>query len=359
MKFKAKKLLYVGLILLTLCIVLFIGIRSGDFPASIRAILAIPLPYVLVSVLCTFGGILMQTLSCRSALKKLGHTMSFGQLYAIMVLGEFYSYITPGASGGQPMQVYQFHRCRQPVGDATSALTIHFHCFQLTLLIFDVILYAVYRDFINAQIGPNLPFLIIGFVFNIVLISLSLMIAFYQRPVRFLVDKVTALMRRFKVGDPDKLLASASGVADGFYEGMHRLATDWREIARQFAFAIVRLMLLMSVMYFIYHGLGQSSASYGKIITMGCMQYTSAAYTPLPGASGAQEGVFSLYYASLLPDSLLLSGLLCWRFITYYLVLIVGFFVTTALGMANKDVDEVQAEVIEEFREELEQGPDD
>ena len=61
-----------------------------------------------------------------------------------------------------------------------------------------------------------------------------------------------------------------------------------------------------------------------------------AAYTPLPGASGAQEGVFSLYFQSLLPGDLMLSGLLAWRFITYYLVLIVGFFVTTGLGFNKK-----------------------
>ena len=349
MKQDLKKYFYIGLIVLTLAVVLFVGIRSGDFPASMRAMLSIPPIYVLAGVMCTFGGILMQALSCRSALKKLGHTLPFKRLYAISVLGEFYSFITPGASGGQPMQVYQFHRCRTPLGDATAALTIHFHCFQLTLLIADVALYAIHRDFIQAQIGANLPFLIIGFVINGVIVSLSLMIAFYQRPIRFLLTKVSPIMRRFKLGDPDKLQAQLSGVADGFYGGMRTLASDGSEIFRQFCFAAVRLVLLMSVMYFIYRGLGQSAVGYDKIVTMGCMQYTSAAYTPLPGASGAQEGVFSLYFQSLLPGKLLLSGLLAWRFITYYLVLIVGSFVTTALGMRNKSVDEVTRELEKEM----------
>lgn len=332
---RLRKLLYVGLILLTLGVVLYIGMRSGDLPASLKAISEIPARYVIVCVLCVFGSILMQTLSCRLALIRLGHAMPFGRLYAIMLLGEFYSYITPGASGGQPMQVYQFHKDHLPAGDATAALTIHFQCFQIVLLSLDLILYAVYRDFITAQIGPNLPFLVIGFLANAALVIGSLMIAFYQRPVRFLLRVGGALLRKLRFRDPDRLEKLATGLADGYYDAMRALASDGRQLAGQFACAAVRIALLMSVMFFIYRGLGQTTASYGKIVTMGCLQYTSAAYTPLPGASGAQEGIFGLYFAGLLPDSLLLSGLLCWRFITYYLVLIVGFFVTTALGMRD------------------------
>lgn len=336
MKRIPKNALYVGLILLTLGIVLYVGARNGDFTASMQAILSIPPVYVVASVACVFGAILMQTLSCRSALIKLGHSPGLGRLYAIMVMGEFYSYITPGASGGQPMQVYAFHQQNTPVGDATAALTIHFHCFQLTLLMSDVVLYAVYRDFIKAQLGANLPFLIIGFFITALIVSFSLMIAFYQRPVRFLMNVAFKLMRRFKIGNPEKLRGLADSVADGYFDGMRTLAADPRELARQFAFALARLIMLMSVMWYIYRGLGQSTAGYGRLVAMGCMQYTSAAYTPLPGASGAQEGVFSLYFQSLLPGDLMLSGLLAWRFITYYLVLIVGFFVTTGLGFNKK-----------------------
>ena len=94
--------------------------------------------------------------------------------------------------------------------------------------------------------------------------------------------------------------------------------------------------MMMSVIYFILRGLGQHSASYGMILTLGVMQYTSAAYTPLPGASGAQEGIFSVYFDKLLPNELLFSGLLAWRFITYYLVLIVGVIVTSVLGVRRR-----------------------
>ena len=60
--------------------------------------------------------------------------------------------------------------------------------------------------------------------------------------------------------------------------------------------------------------------------------------------------MFGLYFEALLPGELLLSGLLTWRFITYYLVLIVGFFVTTALGMRNKPIEAANAGAMEEIQ---------
>lgn len=347
-----KKALYAGFILLVLAIVLFIGIRSGDFPASIHAIINMPMRFALMSVACVFAALLMESISLGSALKAQGLRLPFRRLYAMCLLGEFYSYITPGASGGQPMQVYQFHKWRVPIGRATAALTIHFHCFQSMLLCFDVVLYIVYHKFVVAELGPNLPILYIGFLFNIGLVAVSLMIAFYQRPVRWLLRKVSGLMRRFKIGNPESLENALGGLADGFYTGMRELASNRAEVARQILIACGRVVCLMSVMYFIYCGLGLKSASYGKILTMGCMQYTSAAYTPLPGASGAQEGVFGLYFAGLLPDELLFSGLLAWRFVTYYLILIVGFIVTTAMGMRHTTVEEAEAEVASELSQE-------
>ena len=348
MKPGTKKLLTLGFILLTLAVVLFIGFRNGDLAASLNAILNMPKGWVALCVLCTFGAILMECLSLGSALSTLGHSLTLIKLYTIAVLGEFYSYVTPGASGGQPMQVYQLHRDRVPVGDSTAALTIHFHAFQLTMLTGDVILFIRHHAFIRETLGPNLPFLILGFFANAVLVSGSLLIAFYQRPIRWLLKVASRLTRRFRIGSADRLEGMLNDLADGYYGGMRRLVSDPGEIVRQLCCALVRLTLMMSIPYLLYRGLGQSSASYGRVFALSCMQYTSAAYTPLPGASGAQEGIFSLYFGSLLPGELLFSALLAWRFITYYLVLIVGSFVTTALGMSGKSVEEVQSEIAEE-----------
>ena len=58
---------------------------------------------------------------------------------------------------------------------------------------------------------------------------------------------------------------------------------------------------------------------------MSSLLFTSAGYTPLPGASGAQEGFFSLFFSPMCPSAgVIFPALLLWRFFTYYITLIVG-----------------------------------
>ncbi len=321
---RKSKLLYVIFIVAVAAAVLLIGAKNGDFAASLKAMLDIPRRYTLLCVLCVFGGILMQALSAASALRAMGRSLPFARCCGISLLGEFYSFITPGASGGQPMQIYHMHRSGISIADATTALVVHYICYHSVLLAADVALGIAYRGFIAQQVGANLPLLIFGFVFNLGLLSGALMLSFHQKPIRWLLRCVTAFMKKLKIGNPDHLRERCSVIADSFYRGTGFIARHRLELARQVLFAAGRLLCLTSVFYFVYRGLGQTGASYGKLTALGFMQYTSADYMPLPGASGAQEGIFSLYFNQLLPGDLMLSGLLTWRFITYYLVLIVG-----------------------------------
>ena len=61
-----------------------------------------------------------------------------------------------------------------------------------------------------------------------------------------------------------------------------------------------------------------------ELITMGVLLYIGASYTPLPGASGAQEGGFAVMFSGIFPDAQLFVALMVWRFSTYYLSIIVG-----------------------------------
>ena len=336
MKSSTKKLLYAAFIIGVLLIILYLGIRSGDFPASINAILNIPKRYVLYSVLCTFGVVLMQAFSSKSALKVMGDRISLAQMFGISLLGEFYSYVTPGASGGQPMQVYAMHKRGISVANGTTALVIHYMCYHSMLLILDIVLFIAYRPFVETHVGLNMVFLVFGFFFNLALVVIATMLSFYQKPIRLLMEFAIRILNKLHIGHPDKLRASFAQSADNFYKGMRVMISHKVELVKQMIFGLLRLLCLMSVMYFVYRGLGQTEADYGMILALSVMQYTSVMFAPLPGSSGAQEGIFSLYFERLLPDELLFSGLLAWRFITYYLVLIVGFIATTLLGMTDK-----------------------
>ena len=54
----------------------------------------------------------------------------------------------------------------------------------------------------------------------------------------------------------------------------------------------------------------------------------------LPGAAGASETGFCIFLAGIYPEGDIATAMLCWRFFSYYLLLILGFG-TMLLGRAK------------------------
>ena len=337
-----RKILYAAFIVGTLGVVLFLAVQSGDLASSIAAIGGIPLWYVGLGAVLTFGAIFAQTLSACSALRCMGHSVGLLTMFRISILGEFYCYITPGASGGQPMVIYQLYKRKVPVGDGTSVQLAHHLFFQIALTVITTVLGVLYRDFIVRQVGPSLPVLVVGYCFNVLVVILLLLLCLTRRPVRWAVKLVALLAGKLRIQKLAELEETMLDTADQFYAATQRLKRNKPEIARQLVIGALRVVSLNSVMYLVYRGLGLSGYGYGQLLAMSVMLYNSAAYAPMPGASGAQEGVFALYFAGIFQDSLLFSGMLAWRFITFYLVLAVGVVVMLSMG-ANRQEKEVEA----------------
>ena len=331
----ARKLLYAAFILGTLAVVLLLAVRSGDLPSSVEAIRSMPVRYVLAGVALTFGAIFCQTLSALSAMRAMGHHIGLLDMFRISILGEFYCYVTPGATGGQPMVVYQMYRRKVPVGDASSIQMVHHLFFQLAVNLVATALAAAHWGFIVEQVGESLPILVFGYCFNFIVLVLLLLLCLTRRPVRWSLEKLTLLAGKLRLKKLAALRGTILRTADQFYHATQRIRKNPAEIVRQLAIGLLRVLSLNSVMYCVYRGLGMSGHGYGQLLAMSVMLYISAAYTPLPGASGAQEGVFALYFGNMFGQNHLFSGMLAWRFITYYLVLGVGVFAMLSLG-ANR-----------------------
>ena len=99
-----------------------------------------------------------------------------------------------------------------------------------------------------------------------------------------------------------------------------------KEIFLQMLCSGISILGLTGSVVFAYYAFGQSGTPWIRVLTLSCLLFVSASYTPLPGASGAQEGGFLLYFRGIFKDGTIGLGLLIWRFFTYYLFLIVGVF---------------------------------
>ena len=323
MKERMKKLAGLPVIIIMFAVILILGIRSGELSAAKAALIRMKNGCILGCVLCMAGYILVDAMGIHSALKRQGIHLPFRDVLMVSLRGQYYYYITPSASGGQPMQIYYLRELGVPAGVGTSVLVCHFVAFQTMLAVLMTVFAMPYYRYIRSNIDPHLPLLVIGYIVNLSMVLMVLLLSFSRKPVRILISLSVRLAAFFHLSKkPDALRERLQRTADLFHESMDRMRQHPLEIVRQLILGGIQQLLLMSVLYIIYRGLGLSGDTLPHLIAMGLAQYISAGYVPIPGASGAQEGVFSLYFRQIFPEGNCFAAMILWRSTTFYLPLV-------------------------------------
>ena len=352
MKPATKRILNLVLIVGTLAIVLVIGLRDNDLPTTIKTLTQMDMGNALLCVLCFFCFLASEALSMMYFLYRRGYRITFAYAMYVTIAGQYYSCVTPGASGGQPMQIYYLHQRYVPTGVATSALVTRFFAFQFMLSVLSTLFWIAYGPFVREQIGGSMWVLIIGYIYNLFTCALVILFSFLRGPVRTVIRFLTRCGGKFHLlKNPEKTQEKWMREVDVFHESMQGIRHKPKDVLIQLLLGCVQLLSLMSILWFVYRGLDLSGATWGQVVTLDLLEYISAAYTPLPGASGAQEVVFSIYFGHLFHGASMFAGLLLWRFFTYYIFIIVGGIIVAVVGLREgKTIREV-AKISEEIQE--------
>ncbi len=325
MKQFLKKWLGPIIILVTLAIVLIVGFVSGTLPEAVSAVVHANPLCIGICILLYFGYMAADAAAITSFLKKQGYSIRKKDALAATLTGVYYANITPGATGGQPMQIHHLHKSGIPVGIGTSAVAVSFISWHIMRVVLMTVLGVPYWDFIVENLGQYWPFLLLGYAYNILLTGLWVLFCFSRRPVVWLMKLVSKIATKLHLSkNPEKLTQGLERTAERFHTSMKVVRGQKGEIAKQLLFGTLNVLCLTSILYFAYLGVGLRGASYGQIVVMGLAQYTSAAYMPTPGAAGAQEGIFGLFFGKMMQGSKLLAVMMIWRFMSFYLGLILG-----------------------------------
>lgn len=232
------------------------------------------------------------------------------------------------------MQIYYLHKENVPTGVATSSIVMRFVCYQLMLSVIGTVLWIIYRPFVAQQTGNGQWILIVGYVYNLIMVTLVITLALWKNLVLRLADFGIRLARRW-IRHPEETRERLHRQVESFHGSVMAYRDRPLDFLIQLLIGGLQLMCLMSIVYFIYRGMNLDEYGYWPVVTMSVMEYLAAAYTPLPGASGAQEGVFSMYFDRIFPNSMGFAALLLWRFFTYYISIMIGFVAVLVHGMRS------------------------
>ena len=322
---KLKKALSILVIVLSVAAVICIAFGNQELHDAWDAVRRLDLLYILGLLGCWAvyaGGDGVGIWFC---LRRQGFLLSAGAIVRITLCGFFYSNITPGASGGQPMQVAAMNKAGVPVGNGTTTVTIRLICNQFMVSVLSLAFLIANREFIYRQLEGAIWFVRVGWVINFAVVPLVLLAAFRRAWIRKLVNGLISLLAKIRIlKDPETTRRSADEVLDTYHTALNSLLRSPGGIIRQCLCSTASLLALTGSIVFVYHAFGMSGTPWYHLMSLAFLLFVSASYTPLPGASGAQEGGFLFYFRGIFTGGTIGLALLTWRFFTYYLFIFVG-----------------------------------
>lgn len=317
-----------------LIIMLFVGVgimgfelRQTNLRVLWHSLLHLKLQWLAVAVVCMLLYWLFEALVVRLLLhKRVGH-FSFKSAMRIPLVEQLFNSITPFSSGGQPAQLVALMQSGVEGGRASSLLLMKFVVFQTAVLVNFIFALLFGFHWLAGKFTYLSWLVIFGFIMHITVISALLMIMYWYRFTKRVVQLVLRPLRLFVAPTRvDHWQAQMARKIDTFYAESMRIKHERKMVLQAIGLTLIQLFFYYSVPYFVLLALG-TSANFLQVLALHIMIVMIISLFPIPGGSGGAELSFKTLFASFLAtNSQLVLALILWRFITYYLGMFIGMF---------------------------------
>ncbi len=241
----------------------------------------------------------------------------------VAFMGLFWSAITPSATGGQPMQVYLMHSTKGvSIGYGTSRLVQKFMVYQIVLTTLSLVCVLCNIPFIieqNRKIPALIPLILFGFFTQLVVTAVFLMFSFYPKLSRKLIMFLAKILNKIRiVKNVDQKIAEIDKQLDTFHTSNKDIYKKPKLLTVAFIFTFLEFVAMFLIPYFIYRSFGFDTASVGQLFSSQAFVNIMSSMVPIPGASGAAELGFTVFFGNYFIRGTLKSAALIWRVINYY-----------------------------------------
>lgn len=243
------------------------------------------------------------------------------------LITQFFNGITPFSTGGQPMEIYMLTEHNIKTSYATNVTIQNFVFYQTALVILGTIAVgynAIFHLFPNNSILKNL--VIIGFLINILIAIGLVMITFSKKLTQKIIHLIIKILAKLNIVKEYSIkIQQWDDKVKDFHISAKALYKRKKLFFGGVFINIISLCCLYIIPLFILYGFGNfNSLNILQTVTSSAYVLIIGSFVPIPGASGGIEYGFLKFYGNFIPQTTLSATLLIWRFITYYLGMIIG-----------------------------------
>ncbi len=341
-KRRKSNILYICLMIVNIVLVAFIvkGLLSSLEGASIASILKScgkNLWWLVGGLFMYIFFVFIQTVAYRTLLKNLSGKKSWKIAYEAAVIGKYYDNITPFSVGGQGMQIVRFAENGIGAGVSTSIPILKLIINSGTNSFLALLSFVIGMPLIPKG-SPLNDFLILfleilGVIGLIITILITLFIFLISRGkiiTRTLVSGVLRLGYKLKiVKDYRTTYKKVMNQVAEYKSAMSYLNKHKKIMVQLVLCTVLEWLSFASFAFFVVMAFAETFDAAIPLFVFLCFaKYyicsMASCYIPLPGGTGLMEISFVLLFGVILGNNVVLA-LLCWRFFTYYLIVLHGF----------------------------------
>ena len=283
----------------------------------------------LAAVLCMLVYWLLDALVLHISVRMVDPSHTFRFSLRLTMIGQYFNNVTPFASGGQPAQAYFMVKRGAPVGKTMTALLTKFIVYQITLTLYCLATLILKFSYFMSEVKVLMVAVIVGFTAHTAVTLMLVGVAFFKsatEKIALLGIRILAKIRIIK--DPKAKSESVLAELENFHEQFQVMRRHKAEILKMCLITVVQLtvyFLIGNVIYKSFHLTGTDSLT---LLASQAFVLMIATFVPIPGALGAADGSFAIFFSLFFPARLISFALVLWRLLTFYLPIVLGLIAT-------------------------------
>ncbi len=325
-KKEIKKLaLNLLVILIVLSIVLYFSLKD-NFDEIVKYISNMNIFWFIIAVFFYVLHRVLIGISSYNMLKINNEKIGLLKTIQINLIILFFHGITPFAGGGQPMEAYYLHKEKVGKTKSVNIVLQNFIIFQSALVIIST-LAVIYNQVFN--LFPSDSFMrklvMLGFIINFVVLLASFVLSFGKRVNKFISNKGIDFLAKIKiVKDKEKLKERFNDYINRFHNNALLLTKQKKKALLLLLLNIIAIAMSYTSSYFIAIGMGVSGLNLLQVIVITTYVMMIGSFVPIPGGTGGLEYGFMYFFGYYVTGGVLTAVMLVWRFVSYYLPMIIG-----------------------------------
>lgn len=302
--------------------------------------------FLLLGIGCVFGYWLLEALMLLKLMRRDNPKETFHFAWTVTMVGQYYNLITPSATGGQPLQLYEMSKRNYSFGSGTAVLVQKYALYQVTVTFLAIIATIISITALHQSLDAAKWLIAIGLIVNIAGVVLIFILAFNANAAKAIMMACVGLLLKLRViKNAEKYTEKVNHFIKEYQIAIEALKDHKIQTIKLFGVSILQILIFYTVNYCVYRSLGLNQTNALTIISLQAVLYVAVAFVPTPGAAGGAEAGFLLLFGPIYGSGHTAVAMILWRLITFYFVILFGGIY---LSIHSIRVGKDQAKQIEE-----------